>query len=316
MPKRCGARSTSCRNTSTLRAFPPTTSIPTASHQSSFPRRQRSKAFPSPRRSVMETSASGEEGHRGGIEVRGLSKVYPSQDGPTQALSDVSFAIADAEFVTIVGHSGCGKSTLLSIVAGLLAPSSGSVTVRGRSVTAPLSDVGMVFQRPVLLKWRTIFDNVMLPIEMLHLPRQENQDRALDLLKLAGLVDFRHHYPAQLSGGMQQRAAICRALIHDPSLLLMDEPFGALDLMTREEMNFELLRIWSQRRKTTLLVTHSISEAVFLADRVIVMTPRPGMIADIIEVKLPRPRMPETKLDPRFTECVRMIGRKIGLLYI
>jgi NitT/TauT family transport system ATP-binding protein len=168
----------------------------------------------------------------------------------------------------------------------------------------------------VLLKWRTIFDNVMLPIEMLHLPRQENHERALDLLKLAGLVDFRHHYPAQLSGGMQQRAAICRALIHDPSLLLMDEPFGALDLMTREEMNFELLRIWSQRRKTTLLVTHSISEAVFLADRVIVMTPRPGMIADIIDVKLPRPRMPETKLDPRFTECVRMIGRKIGLLYI
>jgi NitT/TauT family transport system ATP-binding protein len=264
----------------------------------------------------METSASGEEPHRGTIEVRSLSKVYPSQDGPVQALSEVSFAVADAEFVTIVGHSGCGKSTLLRIIAGLLLPSSGSVTVRGRGVSGPLSDVGMVFQRPVLLKWRTIFDNVMLPIEMLHLPRQENRERALDLLKLAGLVDFRHHYPAQLSGGMQQRAAICRALIHDPSLLLMDEPFGALDLMTREEMNFELLRIWSQRRKTTLLVTHSISEAVFLADRVIVMTPRPGMIADIIDVELPRPRMPETKLDPRFTECVRMIGRKIGLLYI
>ena len=220
----------------------------------------------------METSTPGEERHRGTIEVRSLSKVYPSQDGPVQALSEVSFAVADAEFVTIVGHSGCGKSTLLRIIAGLLLPSSGSVTVRGRGVSGPLSDVGMVFQRPVLLKWRTIFDNVMLPIEMLHLPRQENHERALDL--------------------------------------------GALDLMTREEMNFELLRIWSQRRKTTLLVTHSISEAVFLADRVIVMTPRPGMIADIIDVKLPRPRMPETKLDPRFTECVRMIGRKIGLLYI
>ena len=264
----------------------------------------------------METSGSREEGDLGAIEVRNLSKVYVTQDGPIRALSEVSFAVADAEFVTIVGHSGCGKSTLLKIVAGLLTSSSGSVKVRGRTVTAPLSDVGMVFQRPVLLKWRTIFDNVMLPIEMLHLPRLESGERALDLLRLAGLIDFRHHYPAQLSGGMQQRTAICRALIHDPSLLLMDEPFGALDLMTREEMNFELLRIWSQRRKTTLLVTHSISEAVLLADRVIVMTPRPGTVAEIIEVGLPRPRMPETKLDPRFSECVRMIGRKIGLLYI
>src|SRR5947209_15079141 len=139
-----------------------------------------------------------------------------------------------------------------------------------------MSDVGMVFQRPMLLKWLTILDNVMLPIEMLHLPRPDGAQRAIDLLKLAGLIDFRYHYPAQLSGGMQQRAAICRALVHDPSLLLMDEPFGALDLMTREEMNFELLRIWSERRKTTVLVTHSISEAVFLADRVIVMTPQIG----------------------------------------
>ena len=264
----------------------------------------------------MQTSATRAEGDRGAIEVTSLSKVYVSQEGQIKALSDVSFAIADAEFVTIVGHSGCGKSTLLKIIAGLLPPSSGSVKVRGRSVTAPLSDVGMVFQRPVLLKWRTIFANVMLPIEMLRLPRKESAERALDLLKLAGLSEFRHQYPAQLSGGMQQRAAICRALVHDPSLLLMDEPFGALDLMTREEMNFELLRIWSERRKTTLLVTHSISEAVFLADRVIVMTPRPGMVADIVEVNLPRPRMPETKLDPRFSACVQAIGRKIGLLYI
>ena len=264
----------------------------------------------------MDTSAPREEGGHGVIEVRDLNKTYASQDGPILALSDLSFAIADAEFVTIVGHSGCGKSTLLKIIAGLLAPSSGVVKVRGRTVTAPLPDVGMVFQRPVLLKWRSILDNVMLPIEMLRLPRAEGGERALDLLKLAGLIDFRHHYPAQLSGGMQQRAAICRALVHDPSLLLMDEPFGALDLMTREEMNVELLRIWSQRRKTTLLVTHSISEAVFLADRVIVMTPRPGMVADVVDVGLPRPRMPETKLEPRFSECVQIIGRKIGLLYI
>jgi NitT/TauT family transport system ATP-binding protein len=262
----------------------------------------------------MQTSATRAEGDRGAIEVTSLSKVYASQDGQIKALSDVSFAIADAEFVTIVGHSGCGKSTLLKIIAGLLPSSSGSVKVRGRSVTAPLSDVGMVFQRPAA-QWRTIFASVMLPIEICGF-RARKAPNALDLLKLAGLSEFRHQYPAQLSGGMQQRAAICRALVHDPSLLLMDEPFGALDLMTREEMNFELLRIWSERRKTTLLVTHSISEAVFLADRVIVMTPRPGMVADIVEVNLPRPRMPETKLDPRFSACVQAIGRKIGLLYI
>jgi NitT/TauT family transport system ATP-binding protein len=250
------------------------------------------------------------------IEVENLSKVYASQDGPLQALADLSFAIADGEFVTIVGHSGCGKTTLLKIIAGLSAPSSGAVKVRGRAVTMPLKDVGMVFQRPVLLKWRSILDNVMLPIEMLRLPRQEGAERALDLLRLAGLGDFRNHYPGQLSGGMQQRAAICRALVHDPSLLLMDEPFGALDLMTREDMNLELLRIWSQRRKTTVLVTHSISEAVFLADRVIVMTPRPGRVADVVAVTLPRPRAPETKLDPRFHELVQTIGRKIGLLYM
>ena len=262
----------------------------------------------------MQTVTPREEGPV--IEVRNLSKIYGSQDGPVEALSDLSFAIADQEFVTIVGHSGCGKSTLLKIIAGLLPPSSGTVTVRGRAVSAPLKDVGMVFQRPVLLDWRTILGNVMLPVEMLRLPRREGAQRALDLLRLAGLSEFRHHYPGQLSGGMQQRAAICRALVHDPSLLLMDEPFGALDLMTREEMNLELLKIWSERRKTTLLVTHSISEAVFLADRVIVMTPRPGMVADIVPVMLPRPRQPETKLDAGFRELVQVIGRKIGVLYI
>jgi NitT/TauT family transport system ATP-binding protein len=264
----------------------------------------------------METPVARAQGDRPAIEVRNLTKTYASQDGPIVALTDLSFAVAHTEFVTIVGHSGCGKSTLLRIISGLLPASSGVVLVRGQAVGAPLSDVGMVFQRPVLLKWRTILDNVMLPVEMLHLPRGPGAERAHDLLKLAGLIEFRHHYPAQLSGGMQQRAAICRALVHDPSLLLMDEPFGALDLMTREEMNFELLRIWSDRRKTTLLVTHSISEAVLLADRVIVMTSRPGMVADIMDVSLPRPRIPETKLDPRFAECVQAIGRKIGLLYM
>ncbi len=250
------------------------------------------------------------------IEVRNLSKVYPTRDKPVQALADVSFRVADGEFIAIVGHSGCGKTTILKIIAGLVQASSGSVSVRGKEVVGPLSDVGMVFQNPVLLKWRTVMDNVMLPIEMLRLGVEDNRGRALDLLALAGLADFKASYPYELSGGMQQRVAICRALVHDPSLLLMDEPFGALDVMTREDMNLELLRIWSQRRKTSLLVTHSISEAVFLADRVIVMTPRPGIVADIVEVTLPRPRAPETKLDPRFTQLVQLIGRKIGLLYV
>jgi NitT/TauT family transport system ATP-binding protein len=250
------------------------------------------------------------------IEVRSLSKAYPTRGRPVQALADVSFGIADGEFVAIVGHSGCGKTTILKIIAGLVPASSGSVQVRGRQVDGPLSDAGMVFQHPVLLKWRTVFDNVMLPIEMLRLGVAEHRGRALDLLALAGIADFKDRYPHELSGGMQQRVAICRALVHDPRLLLMDEPFAALDLMTREDMNLELLRIWSQRRKTSLLVTHSISEAVFLADRVIVMTPRPGMVAAIVQVGLPRPRAPETKLDPRFTELVQLIGRKIGLLYV
>jgi len=250
------------------------------------------------------------------ILVAGLDKTYPGRDQPTHALAGVSFTVREAEFVAIVGHSGCGKTTLLKIIAGLVPATSGGVTVRGRPVTAPLADVGMVFQRPVLLKWRSILDNVLLPVEMLGLGRQAHRERAVELLALAGLADFRHKYPAELSGGMQQRAAICRALIHDPSLLLMDEPFGALDAMTREDMNLELLRIWEERRKTSVLVTHSISEAVFLSDRVMVMTPRPGRIADIVAIDLPRPRTPDLKLHPRFTELVQLIGKKIGLAYI
>ncbi len=250
------------------------------------------------------------------IVVDDLSKTYGSRDEPVHALDGVSFAVHEGEFVSIVGHSGCGKTTLLKIIAGLIPASSGSVKVRGNPVARPLSDVGMVFQRPVLLKWRSIFDNVMLPIEMLGLGRDAYKDKAVELLALAGLADFHHKYPSELSGGMQQRAAICRALIHDPTLLLMDEPFGALDAMTREDMNLELLRIWEERRKTSVLVTHSISEAVFLSDRVVVMSPRPGRIADILTIDLRRPRAPDLKLNPRFTELVQVIGKKIGLAYI
>jgi NitT/TauT family transport system ATP-binding protein len=250
------------------------------------------------------------------ILADGLGKTYFSRGEPVHALDGVSFCVREGEFVSIVGHSGCGKTTLLKIIAGLVAPSSGSVKVRGDAVVRPLADVGMVFQRPLLLKWRNIFDNVMLPIEMLGLVQNTYKAKAVELLALAGLSEFHNKYPAELSGGMQQRAAICRALIHDPTLLLMDEPFGALDAMTREDMNLELLRIWEERRKTSVLVTHSISEAVFLSDRVVVMSPRPGRIADILTIDLQRPRTPEIKLNPRFTELVQLIGKKIGLAYI
>jgi NitT/TauT family transport system ATP-binding protein len=250
------------------------------------------------------------------IVIDDLSKTYVSRGESVHALDGVSFAVREGEFVAIVGHSGCGKTTLLKIIAGLIPPSSGSIKVRGKLVTKPLSDVGMVFQRPVLLKWRSIYDNVLLPIEMLGLGRDAYKDKAVALLALAGLAEFHRKYPAELSGGMQQRAAICRALIHDPTLLLLDEPFGALDAMTREDMNLELLRIWEERRKTSVLVTHSISEAVFLSDRVVVMSPRPGRIADILTIDLRRPRKPDLKLNPRFTELVQVIGKKIGLAYI
>jgi len=239
------------------------------------------------------------------IEVRNLSKEYASQDGPVQALANLSFAVADAEFVTIVGHSGCGKSTLLKIIAGLLPPSSGEVKVRGRKVGAPLSDVGMVFQRPVLLKWRTILDNVMLPIEMLHLPRKEGTQRALDLLKLAGLTEFRHHYPAQLSGGMQQRVEIARVLINHPRVMLMDEPFGALDAQTRLKMQELLLDVWARVNTTIIFITHDIDEALFLADRILVMSPRPGRIIDEIRLDFERPRHPDVMTSNHFTRLKR-----------
>jgi NitT/TauT family transport system ATP-binding protein len=250
------------------------------------------------------------------IEIQNLKKIYPSKNGSILALSDVSFDVYEEEFVTIVGQSGCGKTTILKIIAGLLPKTEGTVFLNGQHVTGPRASSGIVFQQPVLFKWRSVLDNVLLPIEILRRNRGEYLQTALDLLDLTELTEFKDRYPRELSGGMQQRVSICRALIHDPPVLLMDEPFGALDAMTRSEMNVELLRIWSERRKTSLLITHSITEAVFLADRVIVMTPRPGMIADIVEIDLPRPRLAEIRVSPRFNELVQAIGRKIGLKYI
>ena len=225
------------------------------------------------------------------ISVGGLNKVYRTREGrEIHALIDASFAIREGEFVTVVGPSGCGKSTLLKILAGILPRSSGRVLLRERPVEGPSRDVGVVFQAPVLLPWRNVLQNVMLPVEIQRRERTAYERRARDYLRLVGLEGFEGKYPNELSGGMQQRVGISRALVHEPALLLMDEPFGALDAMTREAMNLELLRIWRESGKTVLLVTHSIPEAVFLADRVIVMTPRPGRISEIIDVDLPRPR--------------------------
>jgi NitT/TauT family transport system ATP-binding protein len=225
------------------------------------------------------------------IEISGLNKVYHGRDGAAiHALSGIGLSVTDGEFVTIVGPSGCGKSTLLKILTGTLRKTAGKIAISDREIDGPSRDLGIVFQAPVLLPWRTIFENVMLPIEIQGLDAVRFGERARQLLRLVGLDGFEDKYPGELSGGMQQRVGICRALVHDPALLLMDEPFGALDAMTREQMNLELLRIWQENRKTVMLVTHSIPEAVFLADRVIVMSPRPGRITDIIEVDLPRPR--------------------------
>jgi len=239
------------------------------------------------------------------IVVSSLEKTYATR-GRTQvqALAGISVEIEAGEFITIVGQSGCGKTTLLKILAGLLQRSAGSVTLRGQPVDEPSRDIGIVFQDPVLLPWRTVFDNVMLPVEVLGLDRRSSAKRGRDLLGLVGLRGFEEKYPHELSGGMRQRVAIARALVHDPSLLLMDEPFGALDEMTRERMNMELLRIWEDSGSTIVFVTHSIAEAVFLSTRVVVISPRPGCITGVIDIDLPQPRNTDTREQERFFELV------------
>ena len=246
------------------------------------------------------------------ISVSNLEKTYRTK-GRTlvQALGGLSLDVADGEFVTIVGQSGCGKTTFLKILAGLLGRSAGSVSLRGRAVEGPSRDIGIVFQDPVLLPWRNVIDNVMLPVQVLRLDRAAARPRALGLIELVGLGGFEDKYPHELSGGMRQRVALARALVHDPSLLLMDEPFGALDAMTREFMNLELLRIWRQAGKTVVFITQSIPEAVFLADRVVVMSARPGRIVEIVHVDLPRPR----DLDMMASDGFGVYTRKIRHLF-
>ena len=242
------------------------------------------------------------------ISVRQLSLKYGRGETGVLALSDVSFGVADGEFIVVVGPSGCGKSTLLKILAGLLPQTAGEAHLNGTPIKGPRRDIGVVFQAPVLFPWRSVLGNVMLPADVQGLDPVKMKQRALDLINLVGLSGFENRYPRELSGGMQQRVGIVRALIHDPAILLMDEPFGALDAMTRETMNVELQRIWMERRKTVLFITHSTAEAVFLADRVIVMTPRPGKISDEFAVDLPRPRklsVMNTELFGNYVQRVR-----------
>ena len=252
------------------------------------------------------------------IELTRVGMVYRTASGPVEALRDISLDVGRGEFVSLVGPSGCGKSTLLRIVAGLRAATAGAVSIDGAPVIRPIANVGMVFQAPVLLKWRTVLDNVLLPAELAGLGTGGYRQRAIELLRLVGLGDFAGKRPHELSGGMQQRASICRALLLDPPLLLMDEPFGALDAMTRDDMNLELLRIWGEdlgaggRRKTILFVTHSIPEAVILSDRVVVMSQRPGSIAAVHSIDLARPRTVETRACEEFGRLSLAIYRALN----
>ncbi len=248
------------------------------------------------------------------IHLAGVRKLYRTRGVEFLAVSEASFDVEAGELVALVGPSGCGKTTLLKILAGLHSYESGTVHIGSRSQPFdPARDIGMVFQQPLLLKWRRILDNVLLPAEILGLPLAASRARARDLLALVGLAGAEQKYPYELSGGMQQRAAIARALIHDPKLILMDEPFGALDAMTREKMNLELLHIWQEAKKTIVFVTHGITEAVFLGTRVIVLTAGPARMADNFRVYLPHPRTLDMKTSEVFGEYTRRVYRLLGM---
>jgi NitT/TauT family transport system ATP-binding protein len=242
------------------------------------------------------------------INCQGLNKSYSVRIGePVIALKDLNIQVPTSDFVVVVGPSGCGKSTLLRLLAGLDTKTTGAIELGGMPIVGPRKDIGIVFQSPTLLAWRTVIENIMLPIDVLGLSRSAYAGRSEQLIEMVGLREFEKKYPWELSGGMQQRVAICRSLIHQPRLLLMDEPFGALDAFTRESMNIELEKIWLTTRQTILLITHSIPEAVFLATRVAIMSPRPGTIADVIPIELPRPRTLDMTTLPEFGDHVRRI---------
>jgi NitT/TauT family transport system ATP-binding protein len=251
------------------------------------------------------------------VQVEQVSKTFTTAKGTVEALTPVSFDVPEHQFLSILGPSGCGKSTLLSMIAGLLRPTAGVVKIRGTDVRSPFTDVGIVFQRDVLLDWRTVLSNVMLQAEIRKLDLIGAKERARQLLAEVGLEKFEGAYPFELSGGMRQRTAICRAFLHDPPLLLMDEPFAALDALTRDQMSLDLQAMWETRRKTVVFITHSVAEAVFLSDTVLIMTARPGRIHTSLEIRLPRPRtlaMRESIDFLRYTAEITDVLKAVGIL--
>jgi NitT/TauT family transport system ATP-binding protein len=246
------------------------------------------------------------------LTVRNLSAVFTNGNGGLQALDHISFALLPQEFVCILGPSGSGKSTLLRILGGLLSPTEGEIHYKDERLSGPRREVGMVFQKANLMPWRDVLQNILLPLELQNTPAEQAANHAQELVELVGLQGFEHSLPRDLSGGMAQRVAIARALVHDPDLLLLDEPFGGLDALTRERMGDELLRIWQRRRKTVIMVTHSISEALFLADRVLVLSPRPGRLRLDLAVNLLRPRDEGIRYTPAFGDLAQEVREAIG----
>lgn len=241
------------------------------------------------------------------IDVRNVSKTFETEGGPVYALQPTNIAVKNTEFVSIVGPSGCGKTTLLKMIGGLVSPTTGEIRMRDTAVQGPRDDISFVFQGSVLLPWKTTLENILLPVRVRRKVTEQDRKRALDLIALVGLSKFEDRYPSELSGGMQQRVSICRALIQDPACLLLDEPFGALDALTRENMNVFFNQLWHDTGKTMLMVTHSIQEAVFLSTRVIVMSDRPGKIIDVIDIPLPRKRDPSVMGTQAFAEAAGRI---------
>ena len=246
------------------------------------------------------------------LEAVHLSKQFVSYQGTLSAIEDVSFEVAQGEFVCVVGPSGCGKSTLLRLLAGLLLPDRGQVCLYGQPLTGPRRELGIVFQKASLMPWRTVFDNVLLPLQVLRMSRSEAHERVGRVLQLVDLAEFSNSYPRELSGGMEQRVAIARALAHEPEVLLLDEPFGALDALTRERLNLELLRVWEASHKTVVMITHDIREAIFLSDRVLVLSQRPGRVVASLPVTLPRPRLPAMFYGEACNAMAQQVREAIG----